>query len=195
MSLILFFDTETSKWPIWKEPSANPDQPHIVQIAAKLVDSETRKCEQAISLTVRPDGWDIYDATVEIHGITAAHAGRVGISEIAALQIFQVMEARADLRVAYNEPFDRRIVKIALHRFFGKPLAEEWKARPGDCAMRMATPICAMPDPKGKKKYKWPKLSEAYEIITGNALEGAHDAMVDVDALIEIYWMMKDEEG
>lgn len=42
MSLLCFWDTETQFLPLWKEPSEHPDQPHIVELAAVLVDTQTR---------------------------------------------------------------------------------------------------------------------------------------------------------
>ena len=192
MSLILFYDTETSDWPLWTEPSDNPNQPHIVQVAARLVDSETRQSYQSIDFIVRPASWDISPETTAIHGITTEEAERVGVDEQAALMIILVLEGLADSRVGYNEPFDSRVVRIAIKRFIDDEEAAEWKRTPTECAMKMATPICMMRDPKGKKRYKFPKLGEAYEFFTGNKMEGAHNAMADVDALIEVYFKMKE---
>lgn len=43
MNRVVFFDTETSSLPLFKLPSEHPDQPHIVQLGACLVDIDTRK--------------------------------------------------------------------------------------------------------------------------------------------------------
>lgn len=39
MNPALFFDTETTGLPLFEQPSEDPRQPHIVQLAACLVDS------------------------------------------------------------------------------------------------------------------------------------------------------------
>lgn len=59
MKPILFYDTETSGLPLFHEPSEHPDQPHIVQLGACLVDPDTRRVISTIDLIVRPDGWEI----------------------------------------------------------------------------------------------------------------------------------------
>ena len=66
----LFFDTETTGIPNWKIPSESEEQPHIVQIAAILCDSDTKEIKEEIELIVRPDGWVIPDEVAEINGIT-----------------------------------------------------------------------------------------------------------------------------
>lgn len=43
MNAALFYDNETNGLPLFKEPSNHPGQPHIVQLAAVLVDLDTGK--------------------------------------------------------------------------------------------------------------------------------------------------------
>ena len=73
MALLFFYDTETTGIPNFKEPSEHPDQPHIVQIAAALVDDETRKTVSSINLIIKPDGWAIPEELTEIHGISTTN--------------------------------------------------------------------------------------------------------------------------
>ena len=40
MKLAIFYDTETTGIPLFSEPSEHPGQPHIVQLAACLVDQQ-----------------------------------------------------------------------------------------------------------------------------------------------------------
>jgi len=82
MSNILFFtDAETTGLPIWKEPSEDERQPHIVQLAGLLVNEDTQRVIQSIDVIIKPDGWVIPSEAIEIHGITNHLAENVGIPE------------------------------------------------------------------------------------------------------------------
>jgi DNA polymerase-3 subunit epsilon len=59
MNIAIFYDTETTGLPLFKEPSEHPDQPHIVQLAGCLVDLDTRKTIASMDVIVKPDGWTI----------------------------------------------------------------------------------------------------------------------------------------
>ena len=144
MPLILVYDTETTSLPLFREPSSDPRQPHIVSLAAKLIDDETRVCHAAIDLIVRPDGWEIPEETVKIHGITTEHALRIGVQEEAALMMLLTLEDIADVRVAHNESFDARIIRIAIKRFLNDEMADTWKAGEKYCTMHKSTNICGL---------------------------------------------------
>ena len=195
MSLLLGYDVETQNLPLFREPSSDPRQPHIVQLAAKLIDSETRQCYQAIDLIVKPDGWEIPEETVKIHGITTGTANRVGVPEEAVLMMLLTLEEIADVRIAHNESFDARIIRIAIKRFIDDEQADRWRASESYCTMHNCTNICRIPDTKGRKKFKWPRLEEAYKHFTGEEMTNAHNAMADVDACISVYWGILDWEA
>jgi len=56
---LLPFDTETTGIPIWSTPSGNENQPHMVQLAAMLVDSETKEIVESMDVIIKPYGWVI----------------------------------------------------------------------------------------------------------------------------------------
>jgi len=190
MNLALFYDTETNGMPIWKEPSSDPRQPHIVQIAAKLIDTDTRTTHQETNIIVRPDEWVIPEDVSEIHGITTEMATDVGIAEIDALKMILALESIADVRIGHNEPFDSRMIRIAIKRFYDDQRADEWEVSQTECTMRAATPHCKLVAKNGRTK--WPKLEEAYRYFMGKEMENAHNAMADVNATIDIYFAMRD---
>lgn len=204
MNLALFYDTETTGFPLWHEPSSDPRQPHLVQLAAALVDLDRASSAlgapeviQSIDLIIRPDGWDIPAEASDVHGITTEHALAVGVPEQIALTALLGLWSIGDggephRRIAHNESFDARMIRIAIKRFIDDQMADTWKAANAECTMRLCTPICNLPPtPKmvkaGRNHPKSPTLSEAYQHFFGRELVGAHSALVDVKACIEIY--------
>lgn len=183
MKKALFYDTETTGMVLWKEPSEHPDQPHIVQIAAKLVDLDTRRVLGRMSHIIRPDGWTIPDEVVRIHGITTEMAMDCGIAAVDALSIFRDMcgVLAGGERIAFNESFDARIIRIALKRMPQLGVdPDRWKDMPSYCPMRPAQKIMGVG--------KFPRLTEAYAFFTGGASpKDAHDAWGDVEMLEVVY--------
>ena len=197
MRTAIFYDTETTGLPLFKEPSEHPDQPHIVQLAAKLVDLDSRKAIATIDHIVKPDGWVIPDDVAKIHGITTERALDVGLEESDVLVSFLSLWEQSNIRIGHNEPFDARIVRIACMRHADEFMADNWKAGASECTQILSTPILKLPPtPKmiaaGFKKHKSANLGEAYEYFTGKKLDGAHNALVDVDACIEVYFAIQD---
>ena len=187
----LFFDFETSGLPEWKIPSDDPIQPHIVQIGAELVDLDSQDVLDAVDVVIKPDGWTISEEMTAIHGISQEYALQHGIPEKEAVGSLLGLKKQAALRVAHNRTFDDRIVRIALKRFFD-PLAPEtdmlkpsdlWKEGDGFCTCHGSR--------KAVNIGKLPTLEEAYLALTGEVLEGAHNAVNDVRACRIIYFALK----
>lgn len=198
MKLALFYDTETTGLPLFNEPSEDPRQPHLVQLGAALVNMETRAVVASMDVIVRPAGWEIPKDISDIHGITTEAALDLGVSESMAIGMFLEMWAEGTrTRIAHNEPFDARILRIALLRHEDEPLADAWKAAPAECTARLSTPICKIPPTERMKAakrfhHKTPNLSEAYEFFTGQQLQNAHSAMADVRGCMAVYWAIQD---
>lgn len=202
MNLALFYDTETTGLPLFKEPSEHPDQPHIVQLAACLADLDTQQTIARMDVIVCPDDWEIPGDVAAVHGITTEHAEAVGVPEKLAVEMFMALWCGPGrLRIAHNEQFDARILRIALKRFRDTagqaiPISDEWKAGHAECTARLATPICALPPTEKMQAakrfhHKTPNLGEAYRHFTGQELQNAHSAMADVQACMAVYFAIK----
>ena len=197
--MLLFYDTETSSLPLFSEPSEHPDQPHIVQIAALLTDDDGKKIA-SIDLIVKPDGWTMDEKALAVHGITEEHATAVGVPAELAFNTFYALWCCAEKRIGFNEPFDARMMRIALCRSHGKdsPISGLWKNGTAECVKVLATPFCKEIPPTdkmmaaGRKHPKTPKLTEAYEIIMGEPMKNTHSAMGDVIATRALYLKIKE---
>lgn len=203
--ILLPFDVETSGLPLFKEPSDHPDQPHIIELAAKLVDEETREVYAALNVLIKPEGFTISQEITDITGISHETAMRYGVPMAQALELFIAMWRQADLRVAHNETFDNRLVRIALKRdeIFATQMehdqefADYWKAAPAFCTQTNSTKIINLPPTAkmiaAKRNHaKSPNLGEAYQFFMGKPLEGAHRAMTDVEACLDVYFGIQD---
>ncbi len=198
MSLIYFYDTETSGLPQFKLPSSDPSQPHLVDVAALLY-SEDGTLVDSFEAIIRPDGWTIPDEVAAIHGITTEMAMDLGIPESEALDGFMAIHERAETRIAHNRPFDDRIMRIALMRYRDEEAAEAYKAAAGFCTMSATRDIVKCPPTAkmvkaGFTKYKNPTLAEAYKHFTGEDLEGAHRARADAEGCATVYFALNAEQ-
>lgn len=196
----LIYDTETTGLPLWNDPSDDPRQPHIVQLAAMLVDLDAQKTISSLDLIIAPDGWSIPPEMTAIHGIEDTYARQVGVLEELALSAFMALWLKADVRIAHNESFDARIVRIALKRHMSDApakLHDDWKAGKAECTQKMSTPILALP-PTDKMmkagfghKYKSANLREAYKFFYQTDFDGAHSAMADAQACAAVYYAIQ----
>lgn len=191
MSLIFGYDFETTGLPLYNDPSDDPRQPHIVQAAGIIADTESREIISTLDLITKPDGWVIPDDVAEIHGVTQERAEKYGVPEEDVVRMMIEMWKTAGARVAHNERFDMRLMRIALKRMGNIHCWDDWKEQKGECTGLLAKPIMQM-GRKGKYGYKMPKLSEAYSHFCGKELENAHSAMPDAMACLEVYWAILD---
>lgn len=198
MTPILFYDTETSGLPQWSLPSEDPSQPHITQIAAELHDEDTGTTLAFMDLLIRPDGWTIPEELEALTGITNEKAERFGVPIEKALSLFIGMWKKAQLRVAHNESFDMRMVRIEMMRQLDhdEGFHEQWKTAPAFCTQSKSTKIINLPPSEkmlaaGRRTPKSPNLGEAFRHFTGTDLVGAHNAAVDLAACRTVYYGIK----
>jgi DNA polymerase-3 subunit epsilon len=188
----LFLDTETSGLPLWKEPSEHPGQPRIVSLAAMLHD-DNRKPVRRINTLIKPDGWVIGEDTIKIHGITNERARAEGRPIGGVLKEFLSMLDEANVVIGHNVSFDLRMIRIETkRRHIEVPERETY------CTMKKSMELCDIRPTEamlyaGFVRPKNPKLTEAYQILFGKELDGAHSAMADMEACAEIYYHLKDQ--
>lgn len=190
---ILGYDTETTGFPSSKKPLNDETQPHVVQLAAQLVELSTKQVVQSMDVIIRPDGWTIPKESEDVHGISTEKAFRLGVREDVAIEMFYDLWLKANFRVGHNEQFDAKIISIGLSRFMPLSSAEKWNAGHSFCTQRESTNIVNIPPTQkmlavGRKTPKSPNLAEAYKFFSREELVGAHNALVDVQACMSVYW-------
>lgn len=190
-SSILYFDTETAGLPRHDLPLDHDAQPQIVQLAALLeVDGVERG---SFSVIVDQEGRAIPPEVARVHGIDDAIAARCGIAIEAALGMWLRLARRAELLVGHNVAIDIEIIRLAFAALAKPPIVAEVGAMPSACTQAMAEPILRLPPTERMKatglghSFKSPNLRECIAHFFGEALDGAHDALVDVRACRRVY--------
>lgn len=161
--------------------SNDPRQPHIVELAAQLVDGETGEVEQEIDQVVMPDGWVSGQKAIDVHGISNEMANKVGMPEKDVVAQYLDLWKSADVRVSHSIRFFNRIIRIGLKRFHPDVIADEvWK----DSNLYYCTQVNA---DCGKAN----KLPDVYQAYTGKILKGPRNSMDNVNAILDIYYRQK----
>jgi DNA polymerase III subunit epsilon len=175
------YDTETTGLPLYQQPSGDVRQPHLVEVAAMVFDTETLEVFGQINTLIRPDEWTIPAESTAIHGITNKMAREHGIYEgDAVVQLIELWQL-AEIRIGYSESFDARQIRIALHRY--SPLhVEPWQAGVATCVGQMARQRLGA--------HHMPTLVDAYAALTDETLQGAHRAWPDMEATRDLYLLM-----
>ncbi|MFG1399931.1 3'-5' exonuclease [Roseixanthobacter pseudopolyaromaticivorans] len=193
--MILFWDTETTGFFDDRLPVDHDAQPYIVQLAAQLCQDDGAPVS-GFSLIVDPgisNGIFIPEKAAAVHGITNERAVQLGCSSQFALSAFTHLYQRADIICAHNAKFDKGVTEAAISRHYGRVMPLR---KPVFCTMDAASPIINLPPTErmlaaGFTKPKPPKLEECIRHFFNEELEGAHDAMVDVNACRRVYFHLK----
>ncbi len=179
----LIFDTETTGMVKFRKPPEDPGQPDLIQLGMILVDTDDWKPRARSSLLVQlPEGARIEPGAFEAHGISEQECARYGVSPIVACSLFNQACMQADIIVAHNFSFDASIIRTALFRLGDKP--HRFDGRQEVCTKEASTDVLKLP---GNYGYKWPTLAEAYRHYTGLEIDGAHDALIDAEACLEVF--------
>ena len=181
MKDVLTFDCETTGLPQkgakWDVDFA--EFPNIVQLAWAVNEKER-------SYIIKPEGWEIPEASTEVHGITAERANAEGVPFADIIGEFLEDCKKARLLVGHNIYFDTSIVKAMILRIMGREYydakAEDalFKGKRIDTMMKTIKFVGALYADGRPGKY--PKLEELYNKCFPGETFPAHDALEDVKA-------------
>jgi colicin import membrane protein len=185
----LFFDTETTGFASASLDANHPDQAHLVQLALILIDDAGAVLDKYCAIINPGEHVNFSPDAVKAHGITKERALAEGIDPKEAVQQFLDFLAKAGMLGAHNIEFDLKIIALAIARTHN----ETWEnPLPTFCTMKRATDVVCIPPTEkmiqaGRTHYKNPNLGECIRYFFDEELEGAHDALVDVQASIRVY--------
>ena len=179
---VLFFDTETTGIPerSWNWDTDFDKYPHVVQMAW------LHGCKVETHI-IRPDGWEIPQETVDVHGITTEYALEHGEPFASVVDMFIQDCHDAGLICGHNIHFDTSIIKANILRELGR---EYYDANDVENALYKGKRIDTMrPTMKwvdarmANGRLKFPNLSELYSRCFPGESFPAHDALEDVKAV------------
>jgi DNA polymerase-3 subunit epsilon len=189
---LVFFKVETTGLPDYSAPSESDNQPHIVSLAALKVDAETREVIQTIDSVVKPNGWDVPQESIDLHGITLICAEKIGLPEGLVLDDFVQLQKGCEV-ISHSAAFAARILRIAHKRYHGDKIADEHKEKGYTCTAKMVKDVVKIPAAKAGT-YKQPTLAEAYQYFKGAEFLDAkpRTAIYGAHACMDIYFGYKD---
>lgn len=169
----LIFDTETTGLIL--HPAARDElQPRIIEWGGLLVDKAGNELEE-LDILIRPEGATVSPEITKITGITPEQLHHRPIFKEVMHQLGALF-TKADVLIAHNLPFDRRMMELELNRVH--PMAvETW---PWPRVM-----LCTVQE-HAEEWGRRPKLTELYAHYMGRPLGQTHRALDDVRALKEI---------
>lgn len=194
---ILVFDTETTGFPLWNEPSEHEGQPHLTDICAILMSEEGEVIETFDQL-IQPKGWVVSDEAAAVTGLTTEFLIINGGDEKEAVARFGQLHKKADIRVAHNISFDDRILRIAIKRYFGDAPADRFKSAPTYCTASASKPIVKCPPTEKmlksrfRNQFKTPNMQEALSyFFPGETIGQAHRARPDAEACAKVFFALR----
>lgn len=184
--MYLFFDTETTGLPKnWKAPVTDLENwPRLVQLAWIESDADG-KALGTHDYIVKPENFDIPQASSDIHGITHEKALAEGLPLEEVLNHFLSALGRSSSLVAHNMSFDEKIMGA---EFLRQGTADPLEQMKKFCTKTLSTNFCQL---KGYYGYKWPTLQELHTKLFGTTFEAAHDASVDIAACKKCFFELR----
>jgi len=189
--ITLVYDTETTGVPP-KGPMQLETMPYVIQLAAILYEDQRPVAHMSTFIRL-PDGVRIPEEKFFLeNGLTNERVAKFGGEIHRVLDQFFELEAMADRIVAHNAAFDNKLMDAMLRRAQEPALLACWREADKRCTMLSLVDVLKIPG-KWRGSYKWPRLDEAYKrLVDVGGFEGAHDALVDVQACAEVLWKIEE---
>ena len=181
---ILVFDTETSGLPLDRlgKISDSSNWPHIMQLSFIVYDTgKNRVLKEGDYIINVPDNVEISPESTAIHGIDRKRCNREGIPIKEAIREFKKWLNIADMVVAHNMEFDKKMIMVECSR--NKMMHSLYNNKAYFCTMKSSGDLCklvAISKKSGKQYYKYPTLMELHDKLFGSTPRNLHDSFVDI---------------
>ncbi len=178
--MYLIFDCETSGLPDFKKPADAPGQPRMCSIAAKLINDSGAECG-ALHALIRPDGWDDEVKSkarqaFAVNGLSYEKLMDEGRSMVGVLAELVEMENNCTGIAAYGIAFDMKMLRGERRRL---NINDRYGFRPDFCVLQGSRKLHKFP--------KTPTLGDVHLAFFDEELQGAHDALNDLNATVRVF--------
>lgn len=181
------FDTETSGLP-YRERGSNYDYTNLDHFNSSrllsiswLLLNDVNEIVKKKTYYIKPDNFEISEASINIHGLTKEYLNENGITIHEVLLILNSLFTKynINLLIAHNINFDINILKSELFRYQYNITLD---------IIENINTFCTMLSSQIKMNvYKWPKLAEAYRYFYNEDITNAHDAEYDTLYCYRVY--------
>lgn len=181
------FDTETSGLP-YRERGSNYDYTNLDHFNSSrllsiswLLLNDVNEIVEKKTYYIKPDNFEISEASINIHGLTKDFLNENGITIHEVLLILNSLFTKynINLLIAHNINFDINILKSELFRYQYNITLD---------IIENINTFCTMLSSQIKMNvYKWPKLAEAYRYFYNEDITNAHDAEYDTLYCYRVY--------
>lgn len=187
----IFIDTETSGMIKHEDGSKKRKFPEyhclpsydgcrIVSICW-LVCQHDKIVEQGYYI-IKPNGFEISEESIKIHGITQDEADKYGVSIEFALSKLELVINNCSAIVAHNIMFDINVILSECFRLSKQSMIDKMLKKHHKCTMLKGKDFMDV------KKY--PRLGELYKYLYNEELENAHNALADTVCCFKCYLKM-----
>lgn len=197
---VLVFDTETTGLPVDQNAPLTDSAkwPYIIQLSFMVFDTTTKEILEYSDKIIQLDpAVYISPESIAIHKITPERSQSEGVPIQYALAHLADNMIEADIIIAHNIIFDKRMIMVELFRnkmknclcrSNGMPIPEY-------CTMKRTVDLCKLPSINRKTgeiytNYKYPTLSELHTQLFGQKPRGTHNAIADVMICLRCYVMV-----
>lgn len=202
MSIILFFDLETTGLPCTKKgnkynryyhPSElnNYDSSRMVSIAWQVYDNNTCNKLYEQSHIIYPDNFISSPRALEVHGITTEIAKQQGKNVNDIFELFK-KDLRNNVKIisGFNVQFDYNVFLSECYRYGEIELINAFKKIPVICTQQIASE--KLKNEKYCRYQFYPRLEEVYRFIFKDKdFNTSHNALDDTQRCADIYFKLK----
>lgn len=196
METFCFIDFETTGF-LKGGAVVTEGQGRACQVAMLLTDETGRSLAEYCTL-IKPDGWTVGKEALAVHGFTNEICENYGVNFRTACGFYKFMAEKTDFFIAHNADFDKDFMEVEVQYYnaMQNGLGLQMVKKPWICTMKPNTNIVKAPKKNGGAGYKWPSLEETLQFYCGRGVgEYAHDAMFDVKACRDIFFVMRAREA